>query len=102
MDSYQGLFTQFATAKLGWTLVTIYPDYKERKLPKCVNLVDLSTLIRDQRFKSFNYIRVLLNVSPGLLASANLFSSVHRVVLISGGSVAIGYHWPINFGVCVT
>ena len=71
VNSYEWILVQFATAKLGATLITINPGYREQEFLNCLNLVKLKTLICNQSFKNSNYVEILQNVSSSLLENAH-------------------------------
>lgn len=53
------LLTQFATARIGAILVCVNPAYRKHELTYALNLVECSTLVTAQSFKSSDYVRML-------------------------------------------
>ena len=70
-NRYEWVVTQFATALMGVVLVNVNPGYREKELSYCMNLVECSTLIFCQSFRSSNYSDIINNLSPGILSSVS-------------------------------
>lgn len=63
------LVTQFATARLGAILVNINPAYRVAELAYALNKAGVSVLISAQRFKTSDYLGMLLQLGFGTAAS---------------------------------
>jgi fatty-acyl-CoA synthase len=62
------LLTQFATARIGATLVNINPAYRVAEVEFALNKVGCKALVTAERFKSSNYLAMLLEIAPELAA----------------------------------
>ncbi|GGD00616.1 AMP-binding protein [Undibacterium terreum] len=62
------LLTQFATARIGAILVNINPAYRVVELEYALNKVACKAIICAERFKSSNYLEMLLEIAPELAA----------------------------------
>ncbi len=60
------LLTQFATARIGAILVNINPAYRIVELEYALNKVACKAIICAERFKSSNYLEMLLEIAPEL------------------------------------
>jgi fatty-acyl-CoA synthase len=73
------IVVQLATARIGAILVTINPAYRVAELEHALNLTGCSVLVLAERFKSSDYVAMLLQLAPeisscetGPLATARL------------------------------
>lgn len=62
------VLTQLATAKAGLMLVTINPAYRTSELEHALNLSACRALILAERFKTSDYVDMLLELAPELKA----------------------------------
>ncbi|MGQ7932564.1 AMP-binding protein [Paraburkholderia sediminicola] len=60
------LLTQFATARIGAVLVNINPAYRLAEVEYALNKVECKALVTAERFKSSNYLAMLLEIAPEL------------------------------------
>lgn len=65
-NSPEWLLTQFATARLGLILVTINPAYRAAELEYALSAVQCRALVTATRFRTSNYIEMLLSLAPEL------------------------------------
>jgi fatty-acyl-CoA synthase len=68
------LLTQFATARIGAILVCVNPAYRSHELTYALNLVECSTLVTAQAFKSSNYIEILQSCAADLPHLKNIIA----------------------------
>jgi len=61
--------TQFATARVGLILVNINPAYRVTELDYALNKVGCKALILAERFKSSDYVAMLMDLAPELAAA---------------------------------
>lgn len=64
------VLTQLASAKAGLILVTINPAYRTSELEHALNLSGCRALILAERFKTSDYVAMLLSLAPELAAEA--------------------------------
>ena len=69
-NNAEWVITQFAAAKAGLILVTINPAYRLRELEFALNKVGCRALVTAERFKSSDYLAMLLELAPELEHSA--------------------------------
>ncbi len=67
---------QFATARIGAVLVTINPAYRTSEVEYALNKVGCSVLVAAPRFKSSDYIGMLLELGPAKLPHLRLMVSL--------------------------
>jgi fatty-acyl-CoA synthase len=60
------LLVQFATARIGAVLVNINPAYRVAELEYALRKVGCKALITDEKFKTSDYISMLLDIAPEL------------------------------------
>jgi fatty-acyl-CoA synthase len=65
-NNAEWLLTQLATAKAGLILVNINPAYRRTELQYALNKVQCKALIVSPRFKSSDYLAILLELAPEL------------------------------------
>lgn len=70
--------TQFATARIGATLVCVNPTYRRHELTYTLNLVGWETLITAPSFKSSNYVEMLQVCAPDLKYLNNIIVIGHN------------------------
>lgn len=63
------LVTQFATARIGAILVNINPAYRQAELEYALNKAGVRMIITATRFKSSDYLGMLLALAPELLVA---------------------------------
>lgn len=61
---------QFATAKAGVILVNINPAYRKHELKYALNQSGCKMLVLADRFKTSNYVEMILSIAPEFTASA--------------------------------
>jgi fatty-acyl-CoA synthase len=65
-NNSEWLLTQLATAKAGLILVNLNPAYRRAELEYALNKVQCKALIVSPRFKSSDYLAILLELAPEL------------------------------------
>jgi len=65
-NNSEWLLTQIATAKAGLILVNLNPAYRRAELEYALNKVQCKALIVSPRFKSSDYLAILLDLAPEL------------------------------------
>ncbi len=65
-NRFEWLLTQFATARIGAVLVNINPAYRVSELDYALRKVGCKALVTAQKFKTSDYISMLLDVAPEL------------------------------------
>ncbi len=60
------VIVQFATARIGLVLVNINPGYRRHELEYALNKVGCRALVTAERFKTFDYLRILHDLAPEL------------------------------------
>src|SRR6202035_747438 len=65
-NTAEWVLTQFATAKAGLILVNINPAYRITELEYALNKAGCTALILTERFKTSDYIGMLLDLAPEL------------------------------------
>jgi fatty-acyl-CoA synthase len=60
------LLVQFATARIGATMVCINPSYRAAELEYALNKVGCRVLVAAEGFKNLNYSEILIEVAPEL------------------------------------
>jgi fatty-acyl-CoA synthase len=65
-NNSEWLLTQLATAKAGMILVNLNPAYRRSELEYALNKVQCKALILSPRFKSSDYLSILLELAPEL------------------------------------
>ncbi len=90
-NNSEWVLTQFATAKAGLILVNINPAYRATELEYALNKVGCKALILAERFKSSDYVAILLELAPELGCSAPGYlealrlPSLRSIVLLGDG-----------------
>jgi len=69
------VLTQLASAKAGLILVTINPAYRTSELEHALNLSGCRALVIADRFKTSDYVAMLLELAPEMLHSRSPFNS---------------------------
>ena len=65
-NNLQWVVIQFATAKIGAILVNINPAYRISELEYVLNKVECKALVLAEKFKSSDYVGMLLSLAPEL------------------------------------
>jgi len=65
-NNLQWVVSQFATAKIGAILVNINPAYRISELDYVLNKVSCKALILAEKFKTSDYVSMLMNLAPEL------------------------------------
>ena len=73
------MVTQYAAAKAGAVLVNINPAYRLRELEHALTQSGVSVLIAARRFRSTDYVELLLGLIPELTATATEAIQAQRV-----------------------
>jgi len=69
-NNYEWVLTQFATAKAGLVLVNINPAYRRAELEYALNKVGCKALILSPRFKTSDYLSIILDLAPEITSCA--------------------------------
>src|SRR5690349_15921145 len=69
-NNYEWVLTQFATAKAGLVLVNINPAYRRSELEYALNKVGCKALILSPRFKTSDYLSIVLDLAPEITSCA--------------------------------
>ena len=69
-NNYEWVLTQFATAKAGLVLVNINPAYRRSELEYALNKVGCKALILSPRFKTSDYLSIILDLAPEITSCA--------------------------------
>jgi fatty-acyl-CoA synthase len=65
-NRFEWLLTQFATARIGAVLVNINPAYRVSELEYALRKVGCKALVTAQKFRTSDYISMLLDIAPEL------------------------------------
>ena len=68
-NSYEWCVTQMATAKIGAVMVCINPAYRTHELEYALNKVECRAIISAERFKTSQYLNMLLELAPEISRS---------------------------------
>lgn len=88
--------TQFATAKAGLILVNINPAYRTSELEYALNKVGCKALVLASRFKSSDYVDMLLEIAPEI-ASADAGPIAARRLPALRSAIVISDTAPTGF-----
>src|SRR3954463_9140258 len=69
-NNFEWVLTQFATAKAGLVLVNINPAYRRAELEYALNKVGCKALILSPRFKTSDYLSIVLDLAPEITSCA--------------------------------
>ncbi len=78
-NRYEWLLTQFATARTGVILVTINPAYRISELKHVLETSGCKALVMAQKFKSSNYVEMLLQLKVNAFTSGSSKSSLSNL-----------------------
>jgi fatty-acyl-CoA synthase len=93
------MVTQYAAAKAGAVLVNINPAYRLRELEYALTQSGVSVLIAARRFRSTDYVEVLLGLMPELTATgigpihAQRVPALRRVIYLGTDAEPGGIAW---------
>jgi fatty-acyl-CoA synthase len=103
-NNYEWVLMQYATAKAGLVLVNINPAYRRSELQYVLNKVGCKALVLAPRFKSSDYLDILLSIAPEITNNAG--NQVHtpslpelRIVVQLGEEARPGF---LNFSSLLT
>ena len=91
-NCYEWVVVQLATARLGVILVTINPAYRVLELQHALNLTGCKALVLAERFKTSDYIAMVLELMPELSRSepgeldAERVPTLRWVITLGSGS----------------
>ncbi len=95
----QWVILQFATARIGAVLVAVNPACRAHELAYALRRSDAKALFFVNRFKSSDYIDLLLQACPEIETARNVsihcveFPKLERIVLLRGELPAWASHW---------
>jgi fatty-acyl-CoA synthase len=93
------MITQYAAAKAGAVLVNINPAYRLRELEYALTQSDVSVLVAARRFRSTDYVELLLALMPELAAAgtgpiaAERVPALRRVIYLGTDAAPGGITW---------
>jgi fatty-acyl-CoA synthase len=97
-NAAEWLITQYAAAKVGAILVNINPAYRVRELEYALRQSAVSVLVMARRFRSTDYVQMLIELAPELLAAggrleAARLPALHTVVYLGESGAPGGLSW---------